>query len=354
MESEGVLGAAGSARVAVVATGGTIASVHADDSEGVTAVLPLEELLRTAGVDASDQVGAVVDIARLNSWNVDPGLMWETAVTVERLVARDDVAGVVVTHGTDTLEETAFLVDILVDTDKPVVFTAALRAADAVSPDGPNNLWSAVRAAASPALRGFGTLVCLEGRLQAARWARKWHTHSTAAFSAGGTSLATVDPDGTVRRMYGVLSRWTVPGGGVGEQPRPDDVPVLQAYTGMSVRAAQGLIDATSPRGLVIDGFGLGHVPASLRVVITDLVAADVVVVVSTRVPAGGTWAVYGGPGGGTDLMDLGVVGAGLLSAGKARLLLLACLANHDQTTARELFQDAVAILGRGEEGCPR
>jgi L-asparaginase len=341
----------GATRVAVVSTGGTIASLRAGDVEGVTAVLPLEELLRRAGDGTSPQVGPVVDLARVNSWNVDPPLMWEVAATVERLAAQDDVAGVVVTHGTDTLEETAFLVDVLVDTDKPVVFTAAMRAADEMSPDGPNNLRSALRAAASPTLNGLGTVVCLDGRLQAARWVRKWHTHSTAAFSSGSSPVATLDPDGVVRRTYGDLPRWTVPGGAARGQPRPDDVPVLQAYSGMSARAAHALVEATSPRGLVVDGFGLGHVPEALRDAMGHLLATGVVVVVSTRVPHGGTWKVYGGPGGGTVLAHLGVVGAGGLSAGKARLLLLACLADHDQATARQLFRDGVTVLGRGAEG---
>lgn len=337
--------------VAVISTGGTIASMRAGDTDGVTAVLPLAELLRRAGDSASFQVGAVVDLARVNSWNVDPPLMWDVAVAVERLAAQDDVVGIVVTHGTDTLEETAFLVDVLVDTDKPVVFTAAMRAADETSPDGPNNLRSALTAAANPGLNGLGALVCLDGRLQAARWVRKWHTHSTAAFSLGNSPIATLDPDGVVRRTYGDLTRWKVPGGTTGKKLRSDDVPVLQAYSGMSARAAHGLVEATSPRGLVVEGFGLGHVPCSLGDELGRLVAAGVVVVVSTRVPTGGTREVYGGPGGGTDLAHLGVVGAGGLSTGKARLLLLACLANHDQTAARELFQDGVSVLGRGGEG---
>jgi L-asparaginase len=341
-------------RVAVVSTGGTIASVHSNDGEGVRAALSIEELLRRADEPTSGQVGPVVDLARVNSWNVDPALMWRVAATVDGMAAQEDVAGIVVTHGTDTLEETAFLVDVLVDTDKPVVFTAAMRSADELSADGPHNLRSALRAARSPALRGLGTLVCLDGQIQPARWARKWHTHSTGAFSGDVRPIATLDPDGKVRRVYGDLRRWTAPVRLQLEQPRSDDVPVIQAYTGMSARAAQSLVDATSPRGVVVEGFGLGHVPASLLAVIRELVASGVVVAISTRVPTGGTWSVYGGPGGGTDLTALGVVAAGDLSAGKARLLLLACLAGQDASTAHKLFQEAVAALGQGTEGSTR
>jgi L-asparaginase len=337
-------------RVAVVSTGGTIASLHSDDEKGVQAALPIEELLQRAGESPSEQIGPVVELARVNSWNVDPALMWQVASTVDGLAAEEDVAGIVVTHGTDTLEETAFLVDVLVDSEKPVVFTASMRSADELSADGPQNLRSALRAAGSRALRGLGTLVCLDGQIQPARWARKSHTYSTGAFSADLRPLATVDPDGRVRRMLGDLRRWTAPVAIAAGEPRPDDVPVLQAYTGMSARAAQSLLEATSPRGVVVEGFGLGHVPVSLLSPIRDLVAKGVVVVVSTRVPNGGTWSIYGGPGGGTDLAAMGVVGAGNLSAGKARLLLLACLAGQDSSTAQKLFQEAVAVLGLGAE----
>lgn len=338
-------------RVAVISTGGTIASVRSDDAAGIRAALPVEELLERVGAGSTASTGPVLDLARINSWNVDPPLMWRAAAAVRELTARPDVAGVVITHGTDTLEETAFLVDVLSDTDKPVVFTAAMRSAGDVSPDGPHNLASALRAAASPALRGLGALVCLDDQVHAARWVRKWHTHSAAAFDTHSKPLATVDPDGTVRRRVGSLARWTLPRTGDFESPRPDDVPIVHAYTGMSAAAMQGLLAATSPRALVVEGFGLGHVPAPLIQPIGEAVASGVVVVIATRVPNGGTWSVYGGPGGGIDLAAMGVVGAGELSAGKARLLLLACLAGHKSSSVKKLFSEAVAVLGRGAEG---
>jgi len=338
-------------RVAIISTGGTIASVRSADVDGVRAALSIDELLHRAGRSAAEEIGPVVDLARVNSWNVDPALMWSVAATVDRLAARQDVSGIVVTHGTDTLEETAFLVDVLTDTEKPVVFTGAMRSADDLSADGPHNLGAAIKVAESSALRGLGTLVCLDDQIHAARWVRKLHSHSIAAFAGGARPVGTVDPDGKVRRMHGALPRWKVPGGCEAGQPRPDDVPILQAYTGMSADVAQAIVDAASPRGIVIDGFGLGHVPASLHDPIHDLVSKGVVVVVSTRVPVGGTWPVYGGPGGGTDLADVGVIGAGQLSAPKSRLLLLACLTARDASTAQTLFQDAVVVVGQGAEG---
>lgn len=336
-------------RVAVLSTGGTIASVHSRDADGARVALAISEILGSVG-DAGVKTGPVLDLARVNSWNVDPGLMWRVAATIERLTARNDVDGVVVTHGTDTIEETAFVADVLTRTDKPVVFTAAMRSADALSADGPHNLATALRAAGSPAMRGLGVTVCLDDEVHAARWVRKWHTHRTGALTSVTGPVATVDPDGGVRRFCGALPRWTAPATDV-EGVDTGCVPVVQAYTGMSPAILRAVVDAASARGLVIEGFGLGHVPGALINPVRDFIAAGVVVVISTRVPTGGTWPVYGGSGGGTDLTASGALAAGGLSAAKARLLLLACLTGQNPVQGAQTFREAVAVLGRGSEG---
>jgi L-asparaginase len=338
-------------RVAVVATGGTIASLESDGTGGVAVALPISRVLGDAADLPDVDVEPVVELLRVNSWNVDPGLMWRVADCVGRLTADLDIDGVVVTHGTDTLEETAFLVDVVTSSDKPVVFTAAMRSADSRSPDGPDNLAAAIRAAASPVLRGLGVLTCLGNELHAARWVRKGHTSRLDAFGGGPGPVAMVSPDGFIRRIGGRLERWTAPGAGQADDIEADDVLVLQAYTGMSAAPLRAVTEATQTRGVVIEGFGLGHVPASLVEPIRDLVREGKVVVIATRVPAGGTRTVYGGPGGGTDLAALGVLAAGGLTAAKARLLLLACLAGNDASAAAERFQEAVEVLGHDNQG---
>jgi len=338
-------------RVAVVSTGGTIASVRSGASGGVAVGLAISELLEGLGEIPTVDIGPVVDLARVNGWNVDPGLMWSVAAHIRRLTAKPDVDGVVVTHGTDTVEETAFIADVLTSTDKPVVFTAAMRSADSSSPDGPHNLRAALSAAGSPALRGMGAVLCLNDVVHAARWARKSHSSRIDAFSSVPGPLASIDPDGKVRRTHGPLVRWTAPGSDRSEQIQPDAVPVLQAYTGMSGEALKATIDTATARGLVIEGFGLGNLPGTLVDAIRELIAGGLVVVVSTRVPEGGTWPVYGGPGGGTELAQAGLLRAGGLTTGKARLLLLACLEGQEPADAARTFSEAVAVLGRGAEG---
>jgi L-asparaginase len=340
----------GSRRVAVVSTGGTIASVRSSASSGVAVGLAISELLEGIGDIPDVEIGPIEALASVNGWNVDPSLMLRVSASIRRLVGRPDVDGVVVTHGTDTVEETAFLADLTVPTDKPVVFAAAMRSADSTSPDGPHNLMGALRAAASPALRGMGAVVCLNESVHAARWARKSHSSRLDAFTSVPGPLATIDPDGEVRRSHGPLRRWTVADPERIDQIEPDVVPVLQAYTGMSARALKAAVDS-AVRGLVIEGFGLGNLPGQLVDPIRELMAGGVVVVVSTRVPQGGTWPVYGGPGGGTELAGTGLLTAGGLTSAKARLLLWTCLAETKPAQAAQAaraFTEAVAVLGQG------
>lgn len=334
-----------------MSTGGTIASVRTSNSGAVAVGLSVSELLANVGDVAAVDVGPVEELARVNGWNVDPDLMWQVADAVRRLAAGSDVDGVVVTHGTDTIEETAFVADVMTESDKPVVFAAAMRSGDATSPDGPHNLAGALRAAGSAALRGMGAVLCMNDEIHAARWARKTHSSRVDAFTSAPGPVATVDPDGEVRRLRGLLERWTIPGPTQVDCLRPEAVPVVHAYTGMSAAALKAAGERHTIRGLVIEGFGIGNLPGALVGPIRELIDRGVVVVVSTRVPQGGTWPVYGGPGSGTDLAGVGVLGAGTLTTGKARLLLLGCLAGHKAGDAAKTFQEAVEVLGRGDEG---
>lgn len=335
-------------RVALLATGGTIASAATPDGAGRRAALSPAELLDAIGPLGGVSVEPVVELARVNSWDVGPQLMWSIASRVRELAARDDVDGVVVTHGTDTIEETAFVADIATSTDTPVVFVAAMRASDEPSPDGPRNLRTALLAASGTAVAGQGVTVCLDDELHAARWVRKVHSHRLHALaSPGGTPLATATPgDRLVRSPVRDLRRWSV------SWPTHEvtaEVPLLTAYAGLSPHLVRTVLERTGARGLVLEGVGLGHVPAAVGGVLADAVEQGVVVVVATRVLSGGTWPVYGGAGGGVELSRSGTCDAGSLSAGKARLLLMACLAGADADAARTRFRVAVDVLGRAE-----
>ena len=180
-------------RVHVLATGGTIAS-RSGEGSGATAAHAAEALL--AGMDATADVEITgEDVMTVGSYRLGLPELATIARTARERAADPGIDGVVVTHGTDTMEETAFLADLLNGTDTPVVFTGAQRAADHPDTDGPRNLRQAVLAAAHPNARGLGALVAFDGVLLSARGTRKGHTMVSQPFT-GGTLVGTTHGDG--------------------------------------------------------------------------------------------------------------------------------------------------------------
>jgi L-asparaginase len=170
------------ARVHLLATGGTIASRRTDD--GLSATTPAAELLAAAGPLPGLEV-TVSDLTTVPSFALTGADVRGLLRAVRERLA-DGVDGVVVTHGTDTMEESAFLADLVHDDPRPVVFTGAQRPFDAPAPDGPANLADALRVAADPAARDLGALLAFDGLVFAARGVRKVETLRGAAFGAPG------------------------------------------------------------------------------------------------------------------------------------------------------------------------
>jgi L-asparaginase len=310
--------------IRVVATGGTIASLADPETGAVRPAVSAADLVATVpGLGPVD----VEEIAHVNGWNVTPETMLEVA-------RRAGGGGVVVTHGTDTVEETAFLCDVTVASD--VVFAGAMRSGGEIAADGPRNLLCAAQVA--EAAPGMGTVLVLNDEIHAARWVRKQDSSRVSAFvSPGHGPIGTVVPRAVELTMR-PPGRFLV--------SLPDalpPVPVLQTYTGIEEELIETVLDATGAAGLVLEGTGLGNVPGSCERGVKAALDRGLPVVVATRVPTGGTGAVYGGPGGGVTLRDLGVLPAGSLSAAKARLLLMLLIAEGGDVRAR--FSEGVAVL---------
>jgi L-asparaginase len=283
----------------------------------------------------------VHEVAHVNGWNVTPATMLEVARRAADALADDDVPGVVVTHGTDTVEETAFLCDLTVASDKPVVFASAMRSGGEIGADGPRNLLCAAQVAAADAARGMGALLVLNDEIHAARWARKLNTARVSAFRSPGHGPVGIAVPGSVRFGVAPPRRALVPLPGALDRP----VPIVQTYTGLEETLIETVLDATGAAGLVLEGTGLGNVPGTAERGVRAAVERGIPVVVATRVPEGGTAAVYGGPGGAVTLRDLGAIAAGDLTAAKARLLLMSLLAEGPDVRAG--FERAVEILAQ-------
>jgi L-asparaginase len=307
-----------STQVLVVSTGGTIAS-----TAGVTGASPSETGAELVGAipELDDRI-QVDCLAQRHSPDVDFAVLEQLR---ERIVAHD--GGVVVTHGTDTMAESAFYLDLLSDGDSPVVFSGAQRRPDQPGSDGPANIVASVSVAEEPAVRSAGGVyVCLNGELHAARDAVKAHTWRADAFESPGKGpVGAVGPNGFERfRELGSHSV-TLP-----TARRPTgDVPIVTTGLGVDRTQLDRAVEAGCD-GLVVQATGLGNAPESVADGVGDAVEAGVPVVVASRCHAGGVAPVYAG-GGGHTLDQHGAVFAGDLSAPKARVKLLLALAADGQ-----------------------
>ncbi|MGW1059679.1 asparaginase domain-containing protein [Micromonospora rubida] len=234
-------------------------------------------------------------------------------------------AGVVVTQGTDTLEETVFLADLLWPHPEPLVFTGAMRNPTLAGADGPANLLAAARVAAAPAARDLGALVVCHDEVHAARWVRKTHSTSTGAFVSPNTGPLGHVVEGEVRVLTRPRRLPPVPGV---EADRLDAVRValhtvtLDEDTDLVTNLFRGR------DGVVVAGFGVGHVPPALAPVLGEL-AERVPVVLTSRTGAGAVLRhTYGAVGSETDLQRRGLVNGGLLDPYKAKVLLRVLLAS--------------------------
>jgi len=313
----------------VIATGGTIASLADPDTGAVRPAVSAEDLV--ASVPGLGEV-EVESVAHVNGWNVTPATMLEVA---RRAAA---AGGAVVTHGTDTVEETAFFCDITVEAD--VVFAAAMRSGGEIAADGPRNLLCATQVASSEAARGLGSVLVLNDEIHAARWVRKQDSSRASAMVSPGHGPVGIVVPGSVRVTMPRPRRFLVPLPDALDRP----VPVIQTYTGLEEGLIETVLAATGAAGLVLEGTGLGNVPGTAERGIRAAVERGLPVVAATRVPTGGTGAIYGGPGGLVTIRDLGAMPAGSLSAAKARLLLMLLLAEGRDVRAR--FEEAVDVLG--------
>lgn len=252
----------------------------------------------------------------------------ELAVMISREAAVGMI-GAVVVQGTDTIEETAFLLDLLHPGEAPVVVTGAMRHAGMDGADGPANLLAAVITAASRFARGLGCLVVLADEIHAARYVRKAHSTSVAAFispSAGPLGCVAEGEVVPFTRPLGRLAPALASLGVAAPLARSARIGLLTMSLGDDgelLRAAAGRVD-----GMVIAGFGVGHVPPGL-VPDAEALARTVPVVLASRAGAGPVLReMYGFPGSERDLLSRGLISAGTLDPLKARLLLHVVLAS--------------------------
>lgn len=311
-------------KVSLLTTGGTIASRREENSDRVVAAISGAQLRATLRDRLEGIELELEEFCNIGSYAVDLPLAFDLAKRINAKLADPTCDGVVVTHGTDTMEESAYVADLLLAGDKPVVFTGAQRAADQLDTDGPRNIADAVRLAAAPVARGLGAMICFEQQFHAARDVTKTHTSRVDTFQSGDYGeLGEIDGQGIIVHRRPALRRTYVRNS---IEPNIDLIKFGIGATDNFIRYAA----AHGARAIVLEGFGLGNAPPAITRAAGEIVASGIPIVMTSRCPRGRVKPVYGN-GGGKDLFEAGVIFAGDLSGQKARVL-------------------ASVVLGKGEE----
>jgi len=275
-------------------------------------------------------------------WGTYPGphmtveRMWNLRNRIREHLARPEVTGVVVTHGTDTLEESAYLVARSVAAEKPIVFTGAMRTVSDLGWDGPAYLLEAVRVAASPITRKFGAMVVISGQIFAALDATKTNTHLLDAFESPGFGPLGVLDEGEL-----IVHREMPP---MPDIIRPADLATPVDIIFVAAGSDARLLDASREcaKGVVIAAMGRGNVPPALVPAIERWIADDKPVVLTSRTQGGRVGHTYGYVGGGRRLEEIGAIFGGSRRAQQARIdLMLALGAGLRMDAIRDMFQDS-------------
>ena len=325
-------------KIAIFSTGGTIASVRGDQA-AASPKLTAEQL-----VSSVPQLAQVADIETVRFRQVA-----SSDLTVADIIALAEaighavdggVSGAVVTQGTNTLEETSFILDLLWDRDEPVVLTGAMRNPDLAGADGPANLLASAAVAASPIARGFGALVVFNDEIHLPLFVRKTHTTSPATFRSPQAGPIGWIMENRVRLALRPVVRHHI------SLPRAlEDVPsvaLIKVTLGDDGRLLSA-IGSLGYRGLIVEATGGGHVPKAYVEPLTAL-AARIPVVLASRSGAGEILrSTYGFPGSETDLLKRGLIHGGILDGPKARLLLTLLLVAGAKN---EVITEAFAAIG--------
>ncbi len=319
-------------KIIVITTGGTIAMKKDPKTGGLVPAVSGEDLAAAVPGLSSVAHVEVVEFSNIPSGWMDAERMFELSRLIDSLSEKAD--GFVVTHGTDSLEETAFFLDMTLRTEKPVCVTGAMRGASELSADGPENILSAVRVAAEEKSAGMGVLVCLQDRIYAAYDVTKFHTTNPDTFRD-----LNYGPLGTVYSHEIIYGRRPMGH----KRYHPDciepNVWMVTCWSGMEgdiIAAAE----KSGARALVVDALGCGNVPPKCKAEMVKLMEKGFPIVLTTRVPSGSVMEEYSYDGSALSMKDSGLILGGTLSAWKARLLLTIALGiTGEREEIREMFQ---------------
>jgi L-asparaginase len=321
--------------ILIIFCGGTFSMKIDKDTGGAVPHFHGDELLKL--IPEADELAniSMYEFGLYPGPHVTPELMLDLSMKVKEFANDDKIDGIIITHGTDTLEETAYLLDLTVKTEKPIVVIGAMRTSSEPDWDGPKNMIDAIHIINNQNSAGLGVLVCLNGEINAASEVTKTHTEDVETFhSLDFGALGFVDRG---RVFFNRAPRKLE----IIETNRIDsNVHLIKVYAGMDERffihAADGGIN-----GLVVEAMGVGNVPPTTFEGIKYVIKKNIPVVLTSRCPAGETLDVYSYPGAGKWLMEAGVIFTDYLNGQKARIKLMLCLGKtRDINELRKLIHE--------------
>lgn len=319
-------------RVAIITTGGTIAEKIDPKTGGAVPAVSGEDLI--AAVPGLKKIAKikVIEFSNIDSSQMTPQLWAALSKTVDEVLRDPKIKGAVVTHGTDTMAEAAYFLDLTLKSNKPVVLVGAMRDASDLSPDGPANLLNAVIQVCSTQARDWGVTVTMNQYINSARYVRKTQTTNVQTFNSGEKGYLGYISQGKVNRFndIGRRHRFLI----------PDDLPevvLLSDYAGSDGSFVRYAVDSGA-QGIVIEAVGAGNVNTEMFKALKYALNKNIAVVITSRVFNGAVEPIYADQGGGTALEKAGTILAEDLRAPKARLLLMLALAQKDSN--RKLLKD--------------
>jgi len=322
-------------KVVIITTGGTIAMIKSSSGKSYPSEKGNFFITQIPGLESIANV-ELLEFSNVPSPYMTPKDMWELSKLVKNISKNKDVDGIVITHGTDTLEETAYFLDLTVNTEKPIVLTASMRNINELGTDGPRNVLSSVRVAISEKAKSMGVMVCLNDEIHSAREVTKTYTSNVATFESPGYG-----PLGIVDEDVVVFFRKSLTRIVLNVERIEEKIALVKTFTGDDGSFLR-LVPDLGYKGVILEGFGRGNVPPPVADAVEEVVKKGIVVVITSRCFKGRVLDVYAYKGGGADLVKRGAILGQEVSSQKARIKLAVVLGKtNDLEEIRKYFESS-------------
>jgi L-asparaginase len=329
---------AGEREILIVFTGGTFSMKM--DKKVTGGALPRfsgEELLKKIPEARKLAEISCYDFGKYPGPHVTPEIMIELAKQLKKKITEKKYDGIVITHGTDTLEETAYLIDLTIKTEIPIVFTGSMKNSSDSDWDGPKNLCDSIQVCLNQNSKGMGVLVCLNGEVNAASEVTKIYSNEIETFQSLDFGSLGFVHEGRV--IYNRFPRHLEI---INTEKVNSNVDLITVYAGMDEKFFKYSADSGT-EGLVVEALGIGNVPPQAFEGIKYVVEKRIPVILVSRCPAGETDYIYSYPGAGMHLHKLGVIFTDYLNGQKARIkLMLALTKTSDKKILTKLFEGKI------------